>query len=196
MSNQSTLQHPSYMEIPSGQNMSTNAPFSKLKKNKQQVFNQNALNKGVNLAMRITEEIKLDLEKLKCFEIVENQFAHLGLTCCNGIAIQTSNPAFPPGQGEISLIKRTINYCLELKFEQPISSFNCHVTSSRKTILSGYDSKGQLLIRSEIPQSNLAGSGSQISANAPLGMKASNISRITIDAFDGQLTVTDLSYGF
>ncbi len=194
--NQSTLQHRSSGEVLSDQNMSTNLSFLQLRKKNQKVFNQNAFNKGANLAMIKTKEIKLDLRKLKCFEIVDNQFAHLGLTCDNAIAIQASNPAFPPRQGQISLIKQIISRPLELKFEQPISFFNCHVTSSRKAVLSAYDNQGVLISRSEIPQSNLAGSSSQIAANAPLEVKASNISRIAIDAFDGQLTITDLSFAF
>ena len=196
MYNQPTLQRRSSTEVLSDQNMTIDISLLRLKIKNQEALNQNALNRGVNLAVIKTEEIKLNFKEIKCFEVLEEQFAHLGLICSNAIAIQVSNPAFPCRQGSVSLIKQTLNRCLEFKFSQPISFFSCNITSSRKTVLSAYDHQGNLLTRSELSQSNLVGSDSPIPANAPLGVQARNISRITIDAFDGQLTLTELSFTF
>lgn len=195
MYNQPTLQRRSSMEVLSHKDMTIDISLLRLKTKNQEALNQNAFNKGVDLAMIQTEAIKLNFEEIKCFEILENQFAHLGLTCSNAIAIQASNPAFPEGKGA-SIIKQTINRCLEFNFSKPINFFSCYITSSRKTILSAYDNRGNLLTRSELSQSNLVGSNSPIPANAPLGVQARNIARITIDAFDGQLTLTELSFTF
>jgi hypothetical protein len=43
---------------------------------------------------------------------------------------------------------------------------------------------------------NLAGSDSDIPPNAQLRIEEPNISRITFYAFDGQLTINDLCFGF
>uniref|UniRef100_A0ACD5GXR6 Uncharacterized protein n=1 Tax=Desertifilum tharense IPPAS B-1220 TaxID=1781255 RepID=A0ACD5GXR6_9CYAN len=38
----------------------------------------------------------MDLENLKCFEVVAHQFEERGVIFTNAIALQPSNPAFPP----------------------------------------------------------------------------------------------------
>jgi hypothetical protein len=47
-----------------------------------------------------------------------------------------------------------------------------------------------------MPGPNLAGSNSPIPPSAPLRVKGPNIHRITFYAFDGQLVVDDLMFGF
>jgi superfamily I DNA and RNA helicase len=85
---------------------------------------------------------------------------------------------------------------LEVSFSQPICQFCCYVTSSQRTILSAYDHRDNLLNRASVTSPNLAGSDSQIPPNAQLRIEEQNISRITFYAFDGQMTLADLSFGF
>jgi hypothetical protein len=139
--------------------------------------------------------VRLNLEDLKCFEVVEQQFHHYGISFRNAIALQPSNPAYPPHSGITVLMGAPKSGWLEVIFSHPVSMFCSYVTSSQRTILSAYDCEDNLLGRASITEPNLAGSDSQIPPNAQLQIEAPNISRITFYAFDGQLTVSDLSFG-
>ena len=138
----------------------------------------------------------LNLEDLKCFEAVEHQFQHYGITFKNAIALQPSNPAYPPRTSTNVLMAAPKSGWLEATFSQPICEFCCYVTSSQRTILSAYDHQDKLLIRKSMTGQNLAGSDSQIPPNVQMRIEEPNISRISFYAFDGQLTVADLSFSF
>lgn len=139
--------------------------------------------------------VVLNLENLKCFEVVERQFQDLGITLRNAIALQPSNPAFPPRSGSTVLLGAPKNGFLEIAFQKPASYFSAHVTSSQRTILTAYDRDDQPIASEEMPGPNLAGSDSGIPPNYQLSVSVTNISRITFYALDGQLTVDDLSFG-
>jgi len=138
----------------------------------------------------------LNLEALKCFEVVEHQFYHYGIIFENAIALQPSNPAYPPRFGNTVLMGAPRIGWLEATFPEPVNQFCCYVTSSKRTIMSAYDHQGKLLVRSSMTEANLAGSDSQIPPNAQLKIERSNISRITFYAFDGQLTINNLCFSF
>lgn len=140
--------------------------------------------------------IRLDLEDLKCFEVVERQFQQWGITFKNAVALQPSNPAFPPYSGNTVLMGAPKNGFLEAIFQHPIRFVSGYVTSSQRTILSVYDKEDKLLTRTEMSGPNLAGSGSEIPPNFQLRISVPNIHRMTFYAFDGQLTVDDLCFGF
>ena len=148
-----------------------------------------------NLVVIRPSSVCLNLEDLKCFEVVDRQFNHYGITLENAIAIQPSNPAYPPRTGTNVLMGAPKTGWMEIAFAQPIRQFCCYVTSSQRMLLSAYDHE-KLLTRRSLPKSNLAGSGSPILPNAPLRIEVANISRITFYAFDGQLTLSDLSFSF
>jgi len=138
--------------------------------------------------------IALNLEKLKSFEVVDRQFADLGVTFTNAIALQPSNPAFPPRSGTMVLIGGPRSGWLEGNFLYPVCCVSCFVTSSRQMVLSAYDADDQLLAQVEIPESNLAGSDSAIAPNSKLTLQVPNISRITFYAFDGQFSIDDFQF--
>ncbi|NES96465.1 MAG: hypothetical protein F6K32_14775 [Desertifilum sp. SIO1I2] len=140
--------------------------------------------------------IKLDLENLKCFEVVAHQFEERGVIFTNAIALQPSNPAFPPHSGSIVLMGGPRNGWMEATFKQPVCWVSCFVTSSRQTVLSAYDRQDRLLGKVEIPESNLAGSGSTIEPNTQLCLQAPNIHRVTFYAFDGQFSLDDFQVCF
>jgi hypothetical protein len=151
---------------------------------------------GSNLLVIKPSSVCLNLEDLKCFEVVEHQFHHYGITLKNAIALQPSNPAYPPRSGTTLLMGAPKSGWLEVRFRQPVSSFCCYVTSSQRTILSAYDHQEKLLVRKSMTGPNLAGSDSDIPPNAQLRVEEPNISRITFYAFDGQLTINDLCFSF
>jgi len=138
--------------------------------------------------------VHLNLEDLKCFEVVHRQFQHWGVTFNNCIAIHPSNPAFPAHSGSTVLMGAPKNGHFEAVFHHPVQCVNTFVTTSQKLVLSAYDCNNHLLTQVEISQGNLAGSDSQISPNIPLTLKAANIHRISFCAFDGQFTLDDFSF--
>ncbi|MCP2730471.1 hypothetical protein [Limnofasciculus baicalensis] len=139
--------------------------------------------------------ICLNLEDLKCFEVVEHQFHQYGVIFKNAIALQPSNPAYPPHSGTTVLMAAPKSGWLEIVLSKPITSFCCYVTSSQRTIMSLYDSQN-VLIDKIMTEPNLAGSDSSIPPNLELKIHNPNISRITFYAFDGQLTLDNLSFEF
>lgn len=139
---------------------------------------------------------RLNLEDLKCFEGVEKQFHYWGVLFRNAIALQPSNPAYPPRSGTTVLMGAPDSGWIEAIFPKPVCFVCCYVTSSQRTIMSAYDAQDNLLLRSEMPGANLAGSSSEILPNTQLSIQSPNISRITLSAFDGQLIVDDFSFGF
>ncbi len=157
---------------------------------------QGAVECNTNVLVIRPSSVYLNLEDLKCFEVVERQFHHYGITFKNAIALQPSNPAYPSRSGTTVLMGAPKSGWLEVSFSQPICQFCCYVTSSQRTILSAYDHRDNLLNRASVTSPNLAGSDSQIPPNAQLRIEEQNISRITFYAFDGQMTLADLSFGF
>ena len=140
--------------------------------------------------------VYLNLEDLKCFEVVDSQFRDYGITLKNAIALQPSNPAYPTRTGTTVLMGAPKNGWIEATFSQTIRKFCCYVTSSQGTIVSAYDHQDKLLARQSLSGANLAGFNSNLSPNAQLLIEEPNMSRITLYAFDGQLTASDLSFDF
>jgi len=140
--------------------------------------------------------VRIALQELKCFEVVEHQFRHWGLTFTNAVAIQPSNPAFLTASGMTTLMGAPKSGQIEVSFEYPVRFVSGLVTSSRRTVLSACDSDGNQITQDEMPAPNLVGSNSPIDPSTELRVKAPNISRITFYAFDGQLVVHDLIFGF
>ncbi|HAT13933.1 MAG TPA: hypothetical protein DCS91_10495 [Microcoleaceae bacterium UBA11344] len=144
--------------------------------------------------------IRLAVEDLKCFEVVEHQFGYWGLSFTNTVAIQPSNPAFfeniPSGCGKTVLMGAPKSGLIEVSFKYPVRFVSGLVTSSRRTVLSAGDAEGNPIAQDEMPAPNLVGSNSPIAPGAPLRVTAPNIYRITFYAFDGQLVVDDFTFGF
>ncbi|WP_017719235.1 hypothetical protein [Kamptonema formosum] len=150
--------------------------------------------KDARLLLAAPACVRLDLEDLKCFEVVDRQFEKWGVTFNNAVAINPSNPAFPPHSGTTVLIGAPKSGFLEVTFSQPVRSVSGFVTSSRRAVLVAYEGDSQPAASAEIPGPNLAGSDSPIPPNAQLSVRAKNICRVTFLTFDGHLTVGDLSF--
>lgn len=148
------------------------------------------------LAVSTPTCVQIDLEELECFQAVDSQFEELGITFSNAIALQPSNPAFPPHAGNTVLMGAPKPGFLEAIFHQPVRFVRGFVTSSRPATLAAYDREGNLLTSTELPTGNLAGSSSEIAPNAQLSISAADIHRITFYAFNGQLTLDGFGFSF
>lgn len=140
--------------------------------------------------------VRLALEELRCFEVVDYQFEHWGVTFTNAVAIQPSNPAFSIPSGVTVLMGAPKSGLIEVTFKHPVRFVSGLVTSSRRTVLSARDRAGNLMAEDELPAPNLAGFNSPIPPNTKLTVTAPNIYQITFYAFDGQLIVDEFSFGF
>lgn len=140
--------------------------------------------------------VRISLEEIEGFEVVKDQFQHLGVQFINAIALEPSNPAFPAPVGVKVLMGAPKSGSIELTFKEPVKWVSALVTSSRRTILSACDRENKEIARDEMPTSNLTGSNSPIPPNAPLKVQAPAIYKATFYAFDGQLIIRDLSFGF
>lgn len=140
--------------------------------------------------------IRLALEELKCFEVIEHQFSAWGLTFRNVVAIQPSNPVFAIGAGVTVLMGAPNSGLIQIKFQQPIRFFQGRVTSSRRTALSAYDQNDELIDQVELSGPNLASSQSMIPPNSALSVRGEGIYKIVFYAFDGQLIVGDIQFEF
>lgn len=149
-----------------------------------------------NLLVIRPSSVCLNLEDLKCFEVVDHQFHRYGIIFTNAIALQPSNPAYPPRTGTTVLMGAPKSGWIEVAFSQPIRQFCCYVTSSQRMLLSAYDHQNKLIARKSLPKPNLVGSDSPIPPNALMKIEMPDITRITFYAFDGQLTLSDLSFSF
>jgi hypothetical protein len=140
--------------------------------------------------------IRLDFEGLNRFETVESQYSRWGVTFANTIAIQPSNPSFPPHSGQMVVMGAPKNGLIELTFQYPVRWLSGFVTSSRGTMLSAFDRDARLLDRVELLESNLYNYHASIPANTELKVQAEEIYRVTFYALQGQLVVDDISFGF
>ena len=140
--------------------------------------------------------ICLNLEDLKCFEVVERQYERWGVIFHNSIAIQPSNPAFPTHSGVTVLMGSPKSGFLEATFLRPVCSVNTFVTSSQRLVLCAYDRHNQLLTQTALPAANLANSDSVLPPCTLLSLTANDIHRITFSTFDGQFIIDDFNFCF
>lgn len=142
----------------------------------------------------VSECILLQLDNLKCFEVVEHQYESRGVIFNNCIAIEPSNPAFPPHSGVVVLMGSPKSGLLEATFVRPVNLVSAFVTSSQQLVLSAYNRDRQLLNEAILPCGNLANSDSTVAPNTLLTVSADDIYSVSFRAFYGQFTVDDLSF--
>jgi hypothetical protein len=135
----------------------------------------------------------LNLETLKCFEVVEYQYEEEGAIFSNCIAIQPSNPAFPTYLGSVVLMGAPKGGFLEVAFVNPVNAVNARVTSSQRLLMSAYNREQKIVAQAVLPVGNLANSDSVLPPNTLLSVKADSIHSVTFCAFDGQFTLSNFS---
>lgn len=151
------------------------------------------------LATGSSQCYRLDLENLQCFESVDRQFEQWGVVFSNAIALRPSNPAYPPYSGIMVLMSAPKNGYIEVSFARPASFVSSFITSSRRTVVTAFDSNGKAIACAETQGANLATAQSNQTPNAQLPntqlkLQAKNIHRVTFHAFDGQLTLDDFCF--
>lgn len=140
--------------------------------------------------------IHLGLETLKSFEVIEHQFQNWGVTFFNAMIIEPSNPAFAVPQGIKVLMGAPRSGLIEINFTRPANFVSGFIRSSRRTILSAYNQREELLARDEMPTSNLICSDSIITPHVRLTVNAKNIYKVIFYSFDAQLIIVDLNLSF
>lgn len=147
------------------------------------------------IAARAFGQVRINLDQLRPFEVVDRQFQNYGVTFKNAIALVPSNPAFPARNGQTVLMGSPKSGWVEARFERPVEFVAGYVTASSSAVMAAYDADGKPLDQARTPGANLAGSGSAIAPNAELRVRGRNIRRVTFQSFDGQLTLGEFCFG-
>lgn len=133
--------------------------------------------------------IRLALEKLQCFEVVQHQFQHWGIVLNNAIALQPSNPAFGIECDQTVLMGAPRSGWLEVTFEHPVRRVSAWVASSRRIVLCAYNQTGEEVAQAQMPVSSSRRSIKSVLPHAQLSVEGDAISRVTFYTFDSQLVV-------
>jgi hypothetical protein len=139
--------------------------------------------------------VRLDFDSLQPFERVERHFQKLGVTFKNAIALQPSNPAFQPIPGKMVLMGSPKSGWLEAVFDRPVNWVSGSITGSRRTVMAAFDANNRPIAQTQTAGANLVGSDSKLLPNLELSLLGEGIQRITLQTFDGQLTVSEFSFG-
>jgi hypothetical protein len=99
----------------------------------------------------------LDFEDLTVFEAVTEQYNHLGLHIRGAIAIDPSNPAFPPKSGSVVLMPASHEMIVTVSFDQPIAWMSVFVCSAGCVGLTAFDAAGNIVahLNTVVSSSNL-----------------------------------------
>jgi len=133
--------------------------------------------------------VRLDIEDLPQFAVVDRQYESWGVRFDNAVAIHPSNPAYPPHSGSMVLMGAPRCGWLEATFVRPVQHVSSFVISSRHTVIRAFNRQNQLVAEAET-ESNLG----QGSTSFQLTSSAQNIHRVTLESFNGQLTVDDFCF--
>ena len=164
-------------------------------KNKDKFASTNEY-KQIKSDSNVPSYIHINLDNLKCFEQVDNQFQNWGITFSNAIIIEPSNPAFAVPEGVKVLMGGPKNGRIEMYFRSPAKFVSALTRNSHRTIVSAYNQNEELLAKDEVPTSSLLNSNSMISPKTQLTVNAEKIYKVVFYAFDGQFIIIDLSVGF
>jgi len=162
---------------------------------KHQDLDVSATAGAVQSSIQPLTPVRLNLEQLRPFEVVDRQFQGYGVTFRNAIALIPSNPAFPSRNGQTVLMGCPKSGWMEARFERPVEFVSGFVTASSSTVMAVYDAEDRPLAQAKTPNGNLAGSDSNTPPNAELCLRSRNIRRVTFHSFDGQLTLGEFCFG-
>lgn len=136
--------------------------------------------------------VRLDLEDLPCFAVVTRQYESWGVMFNNAVAIRPSNPAYAPSVGDMVLLATPESGWIEASFVRPVQYVSSFITSSRRTVMSAFNRQNQLVAQAESPAVS-AKSGNHFT-KLRLSLNATNIYRVTLHSFNGQLTVDEFCF--
>jgi hypothetical protein len=147
--------------------------------------------------------VRLDLEDLPCFTVVERQYEQWGVLFSNAMAIHPSNPVFSAYSGLMVLLGAPKSGWLEATFIRPVQYVGGFVTSPRRIIISAFNHHDQLIAQEESPpivgeslkDSHIKdGIIKDSSMTVHLSLNAANIHRVTLYSFNAQLTLDDFCF--
>ena len=131
--------------------------------------------------------LRLDVEDLPCFTVVEQQYEAQGVRFHNAVALHPSNPAYLTRSGVMVLLGAPRAGWLEATFVQPVQSVSSFVISSRRIVIRAFNRQNQLVAEAEA-EANIGQGSTHLHLSAP------NIHRVTLESFNGQLTVDDFCF--
>ena len=146
----------------------------------------------------LSKVIELPINSLRGFEVVEQQFADLGVLFENTVVLQPSNAAYFPVVGKMVLMGAPRNGWIEIRFTVPIIYFYCRLTSSQQASVNAYNTCGQEIFTVETTAIEHQDSDPLVSSpppNLPIAIQAANIQRVTLNSIDGQLVIHDIRFG-
>jgi len=92
--------------------------------------------------------VELDFEDLSAFEQVRDQYSGLGIKFAGAIALQPSNPAFPPRSGAMVLMPMTNGLCLDVYLYRTTQTVGAFVTGTKQVRLTAFDADGKVIAQS------------------------------------------------
>ena len=93
--------------------------------------------------------VELNFEDLSAFEQVRDQYSDLGIKFDKAIALQPSNPAFPPRSGAVVLMPMNHGLSLSVYLYRSIQAIGAFVTGTRQVRLTAFDCNGQVVAQSD-----------------------------------------------
>lgn len=93
--------------------------------------------------------VELDFEDLSAFEQVRDQYSNLGIRFAGAIALQPSNPAFPPHSGSVVLMPMSHGLTLSVYLSRCIQTIGAFVTGTRQVRLTAFDCHGKAIAQSD-----------------------------------------------
>jgi hypothetical protein len=154
------------------------------------------LNWEQELAIKTSTKIRLALEELYCFEVIENQFQPWGITFNNAIALQPSNPAFVIKPTTTVIMGAPKGGHLEINFKYPVHKVCGMITSSSGTALLAYDVEGKKVAETRMSVSHYISSDALNFPHAQLKLSGFNIQKVIFETFDGQLILHHIKVEF
>jgi hypothetical protein len=142
--------------------------------------------------------VRLDVEDLPCFAVVNRQYDAWGVRFSNVVALRPSNPAYPPHSGSMVLFGAPNQGWIEATFARPVQHVSSFVTSSRRTVMRAFNRHNQLVAEAESPAANLRGADSNhdpnLRPNLRLSLDGRNIRKVTFHSHSGHLTIDDFCF--
>lgn len=133
--------------------------------------------------------VRLDLEDLSCFTVVDRHYEAWGVRFENAVALHPSNPAYPAHSGVMVLLGAPQGGWLEATFLRPVQYVSSMVMSSRRTVMRAFNRQNLLVAEAEAA-ANLGEGG----AFLRLAAEGQGIHRVTLESLNGQLTVDDFCF--
>lgn len=134
---------------------------------------------------RISDRIELDFDNLSGFELVSNQYEHLGVRFSEAIALQPSHPAFPYRQGSFVLMPLGERTEIIAYFHRSICHAGAFVVCPKPVRLIAFDASDEPIARISTKQIQVSQGAAEIPEVLPrqkLEIQHPNIAKVLFGA--------------